>query len=340
MNKNGIKIIKVLKKHGFIAYFAGGCVRDMIMKRDSYDYDIATNAHPEKIIELFPKTIPVGIQFGVVIVLLDNQQYEVATFRKDLDYKDGRHPESVLFTDPKEDAERRDFTINGLFYDPLADKILDFVDGIDDIKKGVIKAIGNPYDRFSEDKLRILRAVRFSARFKFPIEENTLIAIKKTASKINEVSPERIRDELIKIFMGPNRGNALQLLHDLEILQYILPEVEAMYGVEQPKEFHPEGDVFVHTKILLDYLGDNPSHVLAFAGLLHDVGKPDTYVEATDRIRFNCHEIVGAKIANKILKRLRFSNEDRKNIVLYIKEHMKFMHVQKMREGKLKKMDK
>ncbi len=336
-NKNALKIVNTLRKNGYQALYAGGCVRDFLLKLDSKDIDIATDAKPEVVMSLFKKTIPVGAQFGVIIALMGDEQYEVATFRSDVGYKDGRHPEKVVFTDARQDAERRDFTINGMFYDPIKKEILDYVGGQADLEAKIIRAIGDPELRFKEDKLRMLRAVRFSARFKYPIEENTKNAIIKNSHKITEVSFERIHDELIKIFTGQNRGSGLQLLHDLGLLSHILPEIEAMIGVEQPPEFHPEGDVFKHTKLTMDLLGDNPSPVLAFAGLLHDVGKPLTF-KIMDRIRFHGHDTIGAKLADKILKRLKFSNEDRKRIILYIIEHMRFMHVQEMRVGKLKKM--
>ena len=337
MNKNALYIIEKLNKAGYIAYYAGGSVRDMIMGLDPKDIDIATDAKPEAILKLFKTTIPVGIQFGVVIVMLGGKQYEVATFRADSEYIDGRHPEKVIFTNEKEDALRRDFTINGMFFDPINKKIIDYIDGQKDIKNKIIKAINEPCERFDEDKLRILRAIRFSARFNFEIEKKTKDAIKKYADKINLVSSERIRDELIKMMVHPSRSKALDLLHELGLLKQILPEVEDMVGMQQPPQFHPEGDVFKHTKLALDYIGENPSPVLAMATLLHDVGKPPTYT-VTDRIRFHGHCFVGSKIADKILKRLKFSNEDRKNITLYVKEHMRFTHVKEMRIGKLKKM--
>lgn len=331
-----IDITKILKNHGFMAYFAGGCVRDAIMNIEPVDYDIATDASPDKVMELFPKTFPVGVQYGVVLVIKDGIQFEVTTFRKDGRYVNGRHPESVSFSKtPAEDVKRRDFTINGLLYDPFKDEILDYVGGRDDIKSGVIRAIGDPNERFQEDKLRIMRAVRFAARYKYTIEENTMSAIKIFAKKINEVSPERIRDELDKIFRGENPGLGLEMLLLTGILIEILPEVSAMEGVEQPSEFHPEGDVFTHTKIMLDMLKD-PTRVLAFSALLHDVGKPKTFSRA-ERIRFDGHVPLGARMADEITRRLRFSNDEREKIVRYIENHLKFMDVQEMRTAKLKR---
>lgn len=333
---NAIEIVKKIRANGFQAYFAGGCVRDAIMGIEPIDYDIATDAEPNIILKLFPKTIPVGAQYGVILVLVDGITFEVATFRRDGRYVDGRHPESVGFSKtPQDDVKRRDFTINGLLYDPLKDEILDFVSGRKDIEDGIIRAIGNPNERFNEDKLRLMRAVRFANRFQYKIENNTLSAIKENAQKINEVSAERIRDELDKIIRGPYAGSGLQMLHDTGILKYILPEVSEMAGVEQPAEFHPEGDVFIHTKLMLDIL-EKPTKVMAFAVLFHDVGKPRTFTRA-ERIRFDGHVPVGARMADEICKRLRFSNDEREKIVIYTENHMKFMDVQAMREAKLKR---
>lgn len=331
-----VKIVETLKGNGYQAYFAGGCVRDAIMGVEPLDYDIATDAEPYRIMEIFPKTVPVGVQYGVVLVLMDSVSFEVATFRKDGRYIDGRHPENVGFSkDPQDDVKRRDFTINGLLYDPFKDEVLDYVGGREDIKNGIIRAIGNPVERFTEDKLRLMRAIRFASRYKYKIEENTLNAIKDLAPRITEVSPERIRDELDKIIRGKHPGLGLQMLEDTGILRYILPEVSQMAGVPQPEEFHPEGDVFTHTKMMLDLL-QNPSRVLAFSALLHDVGKPRTFVRA-ERIRFDGHVTLGARMADEICRRLRFSNEEREKIVEYIENHLKFIDVQQMRESKLKR---
>lgn len=334
--KIAVEVAKKLKDSGFQAYFAGGCVRDKIMGVEPEDYDIATDAVPEKIRELYQKTVLVGVQYGVVLVIKNGISFEVAAFRKDGKYVDGRHPETVGFSkSAEEDVLRRDFTINGLLYDPFKEEILDYVGGQDDIKAGVIKAIGDPIKRFQEDKLRLMRAVRFASRYKYKIEEKTEEAIKLTASKITEVSPERIRDELDKIIRGAHPGLGLQMLQDMDILKYILPEASEMAGVKQPEEFHPEGDVFVHTKIMLDLL-ENPSLVLAFAALLHDIGKPGTFIQK-ERIRFDGHVSLGAKMADMICRRLRFSNFERERIVIYIENHLKFMDVQEMREAKLKR---
>lgn len=330
------KIAKELGKAGFKAYFAGGCVRDMIMKRIPVDYDIATDATPEKVQKIFKKTVPVGVQYGVVLVILKGIPFEVSTFRKDGNYIDGRHPENVEFSKTaKEDVLRRDFTINGLLYDPIRKKVLDYVSGKKDIKDRIIRAIGEPEKRFKEDKLRLMRAIRFASRYKFVIEGKTKSAMNALSSEIVDVSVERIRDELGRIIRGENPGLGLQMLYDTGILRCIIPEIADMVGVEQPEQFHPEGDVFTHTKIMLDLL-KKPSRVLAFAALLHDVGKPKTF-SVKERIRFDGHVPVGARMADKICKRLKFSNKDREQIVLYVANHLKFMDVQKMRESKLKR---
>ncbi len=339
MNKTSdlaTQIVKRLRETGHEAYFTGGSVRDMVMGQPPKDIDVATSARPQEVQQLFPKTIPIGIQFGVVIVVLEKVSFEVATFRSEGPYSDGRRPDHVFFSDAKTDASRRDFTINGLFYDPASNKILDFVGGKRDIADRLIRTIGEPAARFEEDRLRLLRAVRFASNLNFEIEEQTFKVLKEMAPKIRGVSQERIRDELVKLFTRPHAGKGLELLSESGLLKEILPEVEAMKGVAQPKEFHPEGDVFVHTKLMLDQL-EGPSIVLAFGCLLHDVGKPPTF-EVTDRIRFNLHAKVGAQMADEILTRLRFPNNQREEICTLVQNHMRFMDVQKMREGKLKMM--
>ena len=294
---NAIDIVKTLQANGHKAYFAGGCVRDMVMGNESADYDIATSALPQEVLRLFDKTIPVGAQFGVVIVVKNGHNFEVATFRKEGSYSDGRHPDYVAFTTPEDDVKRRDFTINGLLYDPVNDEVLDYVGGQADISSGIIRTIGNPIERFSEDKLRMIRAIRFASQFDFPINEETRKAIIKLANEINIVSAERIRDELEKILKGKNPHVGIKLLDELSLLKEILPEVSEMKGVRQPENFHPEGDVFVHTLLCLSKM-NNPSWTLAMGVLLHDIGKTVTF-EETDRIRFNLHEKVGADMTKK-----------------------------------------
>ena len=329
------RIIERLVQDGHEAYFVGGCVRDMVMRRTLVDIDIATSATPDRIMQLFARTVPVGVQFGVVLVLTGEYAFEVATFRSDGEYHDGRHPATVHFSSPEQDARRRDFTVNGLFYDPLTDRLVDFVGGQVDINKKIIRAIGDPHARFTEDKLRLLRALRFAARFDFAIEKNTWQALCEQAPHIHEVSAERVRDELIKMFTDRAPGRSLELLDASGLLEEVLPEVAALKGVEQPPEFHPEGDVFVHTHLMMQLL-ERPDCHLAFAALLHDVGKPST-MKVADRIRFSCHDVVGAKMAEKILRRLRFPNKDIDAIVQCVRNHMNVMHVMKMREGKLKR---
>ena len=331
-----LEILKQLRQHGFQAYFVGGSVRDLLLKKKPKDFDIATNATPKQVQKIFQKTVPVGAQFGVMLVLREGQPYEVATFRTDQGYVDGRHPTGVKFTDAREDALRRDFTVNGLFYDPVDRKVLDWVGGQKDLKKKRIRAIGDPKKRFAEDKLRMIRALRFASVLGFKIEPKTFAALKRGAGQIRRVSHERVRDELIKMFTGPNPELALRLLDRSGLLKVILPEVEKMKGVQQPRAFHPEGDVFRHTKLLLKRL-KNPSTVLAFGALLHDVGKPPTFRRA-DRIRFNGHEAVGARITDAILTRLRFSNELKEKIVACVEGHMRFKDVKQMRQSTLKKM--
>lgn len=331
-----IQIVKRLREAGHEAYFTGGSVRDRVMGHPPQDIDIATSARPEEVKRFFQKTISVGIQFGVVIVVFEGVSFEVATFRTEGPYSDGRRPDHVAFADAKKDALRRDFTMNGLFYDPLSDQILDFVDGKKDIAAKRIRTIGDPVARFEEDRLRLLRAVRFASNLQFEIEKETFKALQKLAPTIGGVSQERIRDELIKLLTRPHAGRGLELLSESGLLKQILPEIEAMKGVAQPKEFHPEGDVFVHTKLMLDQL-EHSSVVLAFACLLHDVGKPPTF-EVADRIRFNLHAKVGAEMADQMLTRLRFPNDQKEKICTLVQNHMRFMDVQRMREGKLKMM--
>src|SRR5882724_10352003 len=338
MKQAAISIVKRLREAGHVAYFNGGCVRDMVRGVEPHDIDIATSATPEEVQALFPKTVPVGAAFGVVLVLEGEHQFEVATFRSDDAYVDGRRPSAVHFGSPEEDARRRDFTINGLFLDPLTDEIIDFVGGRADIERKLVRTIGEPRARFTEDKLRLLRCVRFAANLGYEIEPATFDAVKEMAAQIQVVSAERIRDELVKILTRSNAGRGLALLDVSGLLREILPEIAAMKGVEQPAEFHPEGDVFQHTRLMLDTLPANPSLVLAFAVLLHDVGKPPTFARAPDRIRFNEHDRIGAEMTETILRRLRFSNDEIEKITLCVREHMKFQFVKEMRQAKLKRL--
>jgi poly(A) polymerase len=345
-----ISVVSTLRDRGHKAYLVGGCVRDLLLGREPADYDVATDATPDEVMQIFPATYAVGAQFGVVLVPLPERDIasnvsteksdavEVATFRSDIGYSDGRHPDEVRFTkDPREDVERRDFTINGLLFDPLTNEILDLVGGRKDLDAGVIRTIGDPERRFAEDKLRMLRAVRFAARFGYAVESKTFQAIRKLASQINQVSRERVRDELTKMLTEGHARQAFLLLDQTGLLHEVLPEIEAMKGVEQPPQFHPEGDVFVHTLLLLDKLPYPCPITLAWGALLHDVGKPATFRIAPDRIRFDGHVDVGVKIAEEICHRLRFSNNDTEQILALVKNHMRFAHVRQMNESTFKR---
>lgn len=333
------QIIQSLRQAGFQAYLVGGCVRDLLLEREPEDYDIATDALPEQVMELFPKTYAVGAQFGVVLVPdHDGKTVEVATFRSDIGYSDGRHPDEVRFSKtPQEDVQRRDFTVNGLLMDPISGQVLDYVNGRADLERGIIRAIGNPEARFAEDKLRMLRAVRFAARFGYILEMGTMAAIQKLAPQIKQVSAERVRDELTKMLTEGRARLAFFMLYATRLLQEVLPEIAAMKGVEQPPEFHPEGDVFIHTLLLLDNLPKPVSASLAWGALLHDVGKPPTFRKGPDRIRFDNHVDVGVKMAEGICERLRFSNEETEQILALVDNHMRFAHATQMSESTLKK---
>ena len=346
-------IARTLRDAGHQAYFAGGCVRDLLLGVEAKDFDVATSALPEQITALFERTVQVGAHFGVVLVQLAFDEAmistEVATFRHDGAYTDGRRPDAVRFSaDPREDVQRRDFTVNGMLFDPLAshdeegEAFLDFVGGRNDLAHGIVRAIGDAELRFAEDKLRMLRAVRFAARLNFEIEPATFAAICVHASEIAQVSPERIREELTRMLTEGGAHRAFELLDRTGLLPQILPEVTRMHGVQQPPQYHPEGDVYVHTLMLLDHLPAGSSATLAWGMLLHDIGKPATFqppdpAKPGDRIRFNGHVEVGARIAEEILKRLRFSNEDSAQILLLIRNHMRFGDVLNMRSATLKR---
>ena len=345
-------IIRTLRERGYQAYLVGGCVRDLLLSREPADYDVATDATPQQVMEIFPQTFAVGAQFGVVLVPLPKNEsgasavgadenvpvVEVATFRSDVGYSDGRHPDEVRFSkDPREDVQRRDFTINGLLLDPITNEVLDFVGGRQDLKAGIVRTIGEPAHRFGEDKLRMLRAVRFTARFEYTIDSTTLAAIQRLAQQIDQVSRERARDELTKMLTEGRARRAFELLDESGLLKEVLPEISAMKGVEQPPQFHPEGDVFVHTMLLLEKLPAGCSPTLAWGALLHDVGKPPTFRVAPDRIRFDGHVEVGVKMAAEICRRLRCSNEEAGQILALVDNHMRFADVQRMKESTLKK---
>ena len=338
MEKAARKIAERLRDRGHIAYFAGGCVRDMVRGLTPKDYDIATDARPENVQALFSRTYAVGAHFGVIIVLEDGFQFEVATFRSDEAYIDGRHPSAVHFSSPEEDARRRDFTINGMFLDPASDKVIDLVGGQADIGAKLVRAIGEPGQRLAEDRLRMLRAVRFATALDYQIDERTWDALVASASSINQISGERIRDEVVRIFLSSNRVRGWDLLDASGLVSAILPELQAMKGVLQPEQFHPEGDVFVHTRLMLSLLPDIVSVPLVFAVLFHDVAKPVTSrVDEAGRIRFNEHDRIGAEMTEAIMRRLRFSGAEIEATVEMVRHHMVFKDAPKMRIAKLKR---
>jgi poly(A) polymerase len=334
-------ICDTLRGSSYQALLVGGCVRDLLLGREATDYDVTTDATPEQVMVLFPESVAVGAQFGVMLIPRDGLKVEVATFRSDVGYTDGRHPDSVIYAKtPQEDVQRRDFTINGLLMRHDSGEVLDYVGGQADLQAKVIRAIGDPDRRFTEDKLRMMRAVRFAARFGFEIEAETFCAIRRHVAEIHQVSPERLREELTKMLTEGAARRALELLDETWLLQQVLPEIAAMKGVEQPPQFHPEGDVWIHTRMMLEGLPSNTSPTLAWGVLLHDVGKPPTFQSAAatgDRIRFNNHVEVGVRMAEAICERLRFSNEDTEQILALVDNHMKFGAVEEMRASTLKK---
>jgi len=338
MEQTAREVAARLRERGHIAYFAGGCVRDIIRGETPKDFDIVTDARPEAVQKIFPRTYAVGAHFGVIIVLENGFQFEVATFRSDDAYIDGRHPSAVRFSSPEEDAKRRDFTINGMFYDPVAEEVIDFVGGRSDVAAKLVRAIGDPAQRFAEDRLRMLRAVRFATALDYKIDSQTWDALLASAPSINQISAERIRDELVRIFLSPNRLRGWDLLDSSGLMRAILPELEAMKGVLQPEQFHPEGDVFQHTRLMLQFLQETVSVPLVFAVLLHDVAKPVTAtVDKTGRIRFNEHDRIGAAMTEAIMRRLRFSGAEIEATVEMVRQHMVFKDVPKMRVAKLKR---
>ncbi len=350
------RICRALHNRGHQAYLVGGCVRDLLLGREPSDYDVATDARPERVLELFPGSITVGARFGVILVTEEavigegmsedgkpgHAQVEVATFRSDIGYSDGRHPDRVEYSQtPEEDVRRRDFTINGLLLDPQTEAVLDFVGGREDLRAGLLRAIGMPALRFREDKLRMVRAVRFAARFGYAIESATLAAIQAAAPQVVEVSAERLRDELTKVLTEGAARRSFELLDQTRLLMVLLPEVARMQGVEQPPQFHPEGDVWIHVRMMLEQLQPKASATLAWGVLLHDVGKPPTFRSAEqtgDRIRFDGHAEIGARMAVEICRRLRFSSADAEQIEALVANHMRFKDVTAMRPATLKRL--
>jgi poly(A) polymerase len=331
-----LELIRQLREFGHSAYLVGGCVRDILLGAAPQDMDVATDATPNRLLELFPNAQKVGAHFGVVLIGRGESQVEVATFRSDHSYADGRHPVSVDFeTDPKQDVIRRDFTINALMLDPTTGEVLDYVGGQEDLRRRLLRAVGDPGRRFTEDHLRMLRAVRFAARLNFDVDAATLEAIRRLHGLIRAVSAERVRDELIRILTEGGARRGFELLDEAELLSDILPEVAAMKGVEQPPEFHPEGDVWTHTLLMLEGMR-NPTPTLALGVLLHDAGKPPTFSVA-DRIRFDGHVEVGTRMATRILARLRCSNEMIRQVEALVANHLRFKDVRRMRESTLKR---
>jgi poly(A) polymerase len=340
------QICATLRQNGHQAYLVGGCVRDLLLGREPADYDVSTDARPDRVQQLFPRSLAVGAKFGVILVMEEGiaenpAQVEVATFRSDIGYSDGRHPDRVVYSDtPQEDVRRRDFTINGLMMDPATREVLDFVEGRADLRAGIVRAIGDPRLRFAEDKLRMLRAVRFAARFNYRVEPHTLKAAQELAKQITQVSIERIREELTKLLTEGAARRGFELLEESGLLPVILPDIARMKGVEQPPEYHPEGDVWIHVRLMLEMLAANCTPTLAWGVLLHDVGKPPTFVPAKGpgtRIRFDGHAEVGATMAQSLCRAFRFSNEDTAQIESLVANHMRFKDVQQMRPATLKR---
>jgi poly(A) polymerase len=353
------QICRKLRAAGYQAFLVGGCVRDILLGHEPADYDVCTDATPEQVLRVFPRSLTVGAKFGVVIVVEDSQadalpagagsasdpaapiQVEVATFRSDIGYSDGRHPDSVVLAKtPQEDVKRRDFTINALLMNSETNEVLDFVGGREDLRAGIIRAIGDPVERFREDKLRMVRAVRFASRLHYEIEPKTFRAIQDLAPEIGQVSPERLRDELTKLLTEGAARRAFELLDETKLLPQLLPEIARMKGVEQPPQFHPEGDVWIHTLLMLEKLPTGCSPTLAWGVLLHDVGKPATFTPASGpdgRIRFDRHAEVGTRMAEEICRRFRFSNDDTEQIAALVASHMKFKDVLQMKPATLKR---
>lgn len=339
MRQSAESLARRLQAAGHVAYFAGGCVRDELLGETPKDFDIATDATPAAVQELFPRSQAVGAHFGVIVVREGGHHFEIATFRTDGSYGDGRRPDSVAFSTPQEDAQRRDFTVNGMFLDPVTGKVIDYVGGLDDLRERRLRAIGDPAARFREDHLRLMRAVRFATVLGYGIEPVTWAAVMAHAESIKRISIERTRDELVKILLHPQRLRGFDLLAESRLLFHILPEMEALKGCTQPPEFHPEGDVWVHTRLMLSLLPETVSVPLVLSVLLHDIAKPATWScdPAEGRIRFNGHDKLGAEMTGNILRRLRFSNDVIEATVEAVANHMKFMHVRDMRTSRLKR---
>ncbi len=335
MLQKAIQIIKMLQHHGYQAVLAGGCVRDSLLLQEPHDYDIATNAQPKEVERLFPHTIPVGKQFGVIIVNIDGDNFDVATFRKDGEYLDGRHPKDIQFASMKEDALRRDFTINALFWDPIKDQIYDYVNGMNDINKKIIRFVGNPWDRIHEDKLRIMRAIRFAGKYLFGIDVDTYKHLKMLSFKINDISQERITEEILKALQYCNSKILLETWFDTNLMYHILPEVALLKDLEEPEKYHPEKYTLIHTSMVMHHLRNDDS-ILILAGMLHDIGKPYTQI-ITDRIRYYNHANIGSSIVRRLCDRLKLSNEIKERLIYLVKHHMDFINAKRMKKSTLKK---
>ncbi len=334
------EIVARLQKAGFSAYWVGGCVRDFLLGREPQDIDIATDARPEQVEKLFKRTFAVGKKFGVMVVIEKDHQFQVATFRSEEDYQDGRRPEKVVFSSAKEDALRRDFTINALFYDPISKTTHDWTGGEKDLKARIIRTIGKPEERFGEDHLRLLRAIRFATQLNFEIEPETFAAVKRLAPKIKLISAERIRDELIKLFRPPYAARGLDLLRDSGLMEHVLPELVATITCDQSPDYHPEGSVYNHIHLMLAQLPSDAPESLPWAVLLHDIGKPPTATvdEKNGAIHFYGHEKIGANMSQEILNRLRFPKKEIDETVATVRQHMQFKDVKQMRKATLRRL--
>ena len=335
--EKAIGVVRRLREQGYEAFFAGGCVRDMLLQKPPQDYDVATNARPEEIQRLFSQTIPVGAQFGVILVVVDGEPFEVATFRHDGPYLDGRRPSHVRYGTLEEDILRRDFTINGMLYDPLGDQVIDLVEGRADLERRLIRAIGEPQARFEEDRLRMIRAVRFAASLEFSIDALTFKAIQQLAANITTIAWERIGDEVTRILTEGGARRGFELLDQSGLLQVLLPEMVALKGTPQSPDYHPEGDVFAHTLLLLSHLAPSSSETLAYGCLLHDIAKPVCFRQETDRITFYGHTEVGAAMAEEILKRLKRSRESWERVAYLVRNHLRHVQAPQMRLSTLKR---
>ncbi len=331
-----IGIVKRLRDEGYESYLAGGCVRDMLLGKTPQDYDISTNAKPDEIAKIFPKTIPVGAQFGVLLVMIESEAFEVASFRHDGPYLDGRRPTHVRYGSLQEDILRRDFTINGMVYDPITGQIIDLVGGREDLERKLVRAIGNPRSRFEEDRLRMVRAVRFAASLDFTIESETFDAIRELASTVKQISWERIGEEITRILTEGGAKRGFELLDRTGLLKILLPEIEAMKGVEQSPDYHPEGDVFTHTMLTLSHL-DSPTETLAYGCLLHDVAKPVCIRRDEHRLTFYGHTEKGAEMAEELLKRLKRSRATWERVAYLVRNHLRHVQAPQMRLSTLKR---